>query len=136
MSTATKIDPRKYARLLVSALPVAIETEQENERMLARVSRLMEKGEENITVEELRFLKLMAILIQDFEERAYPLPEADPHDMLRFLMEQRNLRQRDLLPVFGSRSVASDVIGRKRGISRAQAKALGAFFHVSPEAFL
>ncbi|MBI3693471.1 MAG: transcriptional regulator, partial [Acidobacteria bacterium] len=58
-----------------------------------------------------------------------------PHEMLRFLMEQRRLRQRDLLHIFGSRSVASAVVN-ERGISKAQAKALGAYFHISPEVFL
>ena len=136
MRMSTRINPRKYARLLVTTLPMAIETEEENERMLALVARLMSKGEENLSSEELRLLKLLAILIEDYEARAYAVPEATPHQMLRFFMEQRGLRQRDLLPVFGSRSVASDVVNAKRGISKAQARALGVFFHVSPEVFL
>jgi HTH-type transcriptional regulator/antitoxin HigA len=60
----------------------------------------------------------------------------EPRKMLRFLMEQRDLRQVDLVPVFGSRSVASNVINGKRELSKAQIHKLAAFFHVSPEAFL
>ena len=136
MRAAATINPQKYGRLLATTLPVAIETEEENERMLAKVSQLMTKGEENLSPEERRLLKLMAILVEDFEERAYPTPEPTPREMLRFLMEQRHLRQRDLLHIFGSRSVASAVVNGKRGISKAQAKALGAYFHISPEVFL
>jgi HTH-type transcriptional regulator/antitoxin HigA len=51
-------------------------------------------------------------------------------------MEQRGLRQADLLPVFGSRSVASDVLAGKREPSKAHIRKLADFFHVSPELFL
>ncbi|MDT5268225.1 MAG: hypothetical protein QOH49_411 [Acidobacteriota bacterium] len=44
VSAKTRIDPKKYERLLSRALPRVIETEEENERMLAAVERLMAKG--------------------------------------------------------------------------------------------
>jgi len=51
-------------------------------------------------------------------------------------MEQNDLRQEDLVPVFGSRGRVSDVVNGKCAISKAQAKALGEFFKVSPELFI
>lgn len=51
-------------------------------------------------------------------------------------MEQRSLRQADLVPVFGSRSVASDVLNGKRDLSKTHIRGLADFFHVSPEVFL
>lgn len=137
MSTTTaEFDARKYGRLLARALPAAVRTEEENERMLAEVSRLMAKGEENLTPEESRLLELMAVLIEEFEREHYQVLEAAPHEMLRFFMEERGVRQRDLLPVFGSRGIASEVVNGKRAISKKQAKGLGEFFGVSPEVFL
>lgn len=56
--------------------------------------------------------------------------------MLRQLAEAREFRQTDLLPIFGSRGYASDVMNCKRGISKVKAKELDAFFRVSPEPFL
>ena len=56
--------------------------------------------------------------------------------MIRYLMEQRDLKQADLLPIFGARSVSSDVINGKREPSKAHIRALAAFFHISPAAFL
>src|SRR5438045_882971 len=82
-----RIDPKKYGRLLSRTLPMVIETEEENERMLAAVERLMAKGEENLTPEESRLFKLMVRLIEDFEERAYPISEAKPHEVLQHLIE-------------------------------------------------
>lgn len=135
-ATTERFDTRKYGRLLARATPAAIKTEEENERMLEEVSRLMAKGEGRITPEEARLLELMAILVEDFERRHYEVTEATPDEMLRFFMEERGVRQRDLLAVFGSRGVASEVVNGKRAISKRQAKALGGYFGVSPELFL
>ena len=51
-------------------------------------------------------------------------------------MEQNDLRQSDLLAIFGSRGYISDVVNGKRAISKAHAKALGKMFHVSPDLFI
>ena len=64
------------------------------------------------------------------------MPEVPPLQILQYLMEQRDLRQADLLPIFGSRSVTSEVINGKREFSKAHIRRLADFFHVSPEVFL
>ena len=52
------------------------------------------------------------------------------------LMEEHGLRQRDLLAVFGSRGIASEVVSGKRAISKAQAKKLAEVFHVTADLFV
>jgi len=116
-------------------MPVVIETEAENDRMLAEVEKLMVKGE-NISPEEDALLRLMATLIQDFEERFYQPEEATPLEILHHLMDARDLKQSDLLEVFGSKGIASEVINGKRNISKTQAKALANFFKVSADLFI
>jgi len=51
-------------------------------------------------------------------------------------MEQRGLKQADLVPVLGSRAQVSDLVNGKRGISKAQAKKLAEYFGVSAAIFL
>jgi len=131
-----KIDARKYGKLLARTLPQAIRTEKENERMLAEVDALMSKPEEKLTPEELALLELLFTLIERFVEEHYPIPEAPPHSIIQTLMQERGLRQRDLLPVLHSRGVTSEVVRGKRKPSKAQAKALAKFFSVSPELFI
>ncbi|HYJ85246.1 MAG TPA: hypothetical protein VEW46_04260 [Pyrinomonadaceae bacterium] len=65
-------DLTRYKRLLSKTMPVVIETAEENERMLAVVEKLMEKGE-NLTPEEEKLLRLFAMLIEDFEKQHYHL---------------------------------------------------------------
>jgi HTH-type transcriptional regulator/antitoxin HigA len=132
---ALVIDNKKYARVLAKVLPRVITTDEEHERMLAEVEKLMDKGERR-TAEEDAALDLMVRLVKDYEEEHHPLPDPSPHEMLAYLMEQRNLTQADLLPIFKSRGYVSDVINAKRGISKAHAKQLGEFFKVSANLFI
>ncbi len=135
IAPAREIDRQKYGKLLARALPSVIETEEENERLLAEVEVLIDKGDAR-SLEEDKLLELMTTLIEDFEERHYPIPEAPPYEVLQELMRARGLRQRDLLSIFGSDGIASEVVNGKRRISRAQAKTLAEFFHVPVDLFI
>ena len=134
-TTARRIDPVRYRRLLSRTMPVVIETEQENARMLAVVEKLMQKGEK-LSAEEEKLLKLLVRLIEDFEERFYRPSEATPLEVLQHLMEARGIKQSQLWEVFGSKGIASEVLNGKRGISKTHARALANYFHVPAELFI
>jgi HTH-type transcriptional regulator/antitoxin HigA len=51
-------------------------------------------------------------------------------------MEASDTRQADLVGIIGSSGVVSEVVNGKRSISKAQAKALGDYFKVSPSLFI
>ena len=129
------LDNKKYARVLAKLLPRIITSNQEHERLLAEVENLVDKGEHR-TAEEDAALELMVRLIQNYEEEHHPLPNPSPEEMLVYLMEQRGLKQADLLPIFKSRGYISDVINGKRAISKAHARQLAGFFKVSADLFI
>ncbi len=129
------MDCARYKRLLSRTMPVVIESEQENERMLTVVEKLMSKGE-NMSPEEEKLLKLFARLIEDFEQRYYHPKEAEPLEVLQHLMEARSVKPTHLWEVFGSKGIASEVLNGKRGISKTQARALANYFHVSADLFI
>jgi len=124
-----------YGKLLSSARPRVIKTEAENERALAELEALDTLGRP-LTTEEAELAELLTVLIQHFEDTRYPLGTATPLDALRDLMEARDLRQRDLIPIFGASSVVSDVLNGKRGISKAHARKLADFFHAPLTLFI
>jgi HTH-type transcriptional regulator / antitoxin HigA len=131
-----KLDLQKYARLVARATPVVIETKAEFQRADAEVGRLLRKGTKNLSLEENRLLMLLSRLIEDYEAQTFPAPTSAPHETLQFLMEQNDLRQADLVDIFGSRGRVSEAVNGIRAISKAQAKALGEFFKVSLELFI
>ena len=134
VATAT-INSTAYAKLLARALPRVITTVEENERIIAELEALDTKGRP-LTPEEENLADLMTLLVRQFEQSKYPLGHAEPLEALRVLMEDRGLRQRDLIPVFGSSSVASDVLNGKRSISKAHARKLAERFHVTASLFI
>ena len=136
MSATIAIDPKKYARLLSKALPAVIGDEAEYNRLLTQTRDLMERDEESLSAEEAKLLDLLIHLIDQYEDKNYPIDPVHPHAMLQHLMEARSLTHKDVWPLFGSKGVASEVLNGKRSVSKAQAKKLAAFFHVSADLFI
>jgi HTH-type transcriptional regulator / antitoxin HigA len=130
-----RIDPARYKRLLSQTMPVIIETDEENERMLKVIEKLMDKGE-GLSPEEEKLLKLLTRLVEDFEERYYHPRDATPLEVLQHLMESREVKQTHLWEVFGSKGIASEVLNGKRGISKTHARALADYFHVPADLFI
>src|SRR3954471_4135292 len=96
----TKLNEREYRRLLASVLPRVIHSEEENERYTAILEELLMRPKR--TAGEKRLIELLTLLIEDFEEKHYSLPAAGPLEILRHLMDANDLRQADLVDVFGS----------------------------------
>ncbi len=129
------LNKEEYTKLLADTLPRVINTETEHKRLLNEVDKLMDLGE-NLTAEQAEVVRLLVTLIKQYEDKHYQLQAATPHEILNELMLARGLKQKDLVEIFGSKGITSEVINGKRGISKTQAKALGKFFHVSPALFL
>jgi HTH-type transcriptional regulator/antitoxin HigA len=130
-----RFDERKYGRLLARTVPAVIRNDAECRRVEAEIANLLRKGE-RLTPEEERLLDLLSALVERYEDETEDFPDSPPHRILQFLMEQNDLQQVDLVKIFGSSGRVSEVVSGKRGISKAQAKALGEFFKVSPELFI
>ena len=134
MSTA-QLDERKYRELLDETLPVVIRTGEEHQRLLRAVAELMEKPEPAITEEEGRLLEMLSMLIEEYEDRVHPLPKAEPHKMLNYLLREKQLKPTDLWAVL-PKSRVSEILSGKRGISKAQARQLAEMLRVPVDLFL
>jgi HTH-type transcriptional regulator/antitoxin HigA len=124
----------EYASLLSNALPAVIRSEAENERYVAMLEELDRKGS-RMSAAERRMAELLTLLIEDFEEKHYALKAASPVDVLNELMLANNLKQKDLLDVFGTPSIVSEVLRGKRKLTTEHIRRLSRRFHVSPEVF-
>jgi HTH-type transcriptional regulator / antitoxin HigA len=124
----------EYAALLSSTLPVVIHSEAQNQRYLALLEELDGKGR-RLRAAERRMAQLLTLLIEDFEERHYALRASGPVDVLRELILANNLKQKDLLDVFGTPSIISEVLHGKRQLTTEHIRRLSRRFHVSPEVF-
>jgi HTH-type transcriptional regulator/antitoxin HigA len=133
-TTTTDLNEKTYAQLLGRTLPHVIRTDEECERLTTELMHLDER--EHPSREEMELAELLTVLIDEYEERRYPIRKASPQQTLKHLMDARNLTQKDLWKVFGSKGITSEVFHGKRGISKAQARKLADFFHVNIELFI
>jgi len=81
--------------------PEVIGGEQQNRLYIERLEKLTAK--KSVTPAEKKLVALLTVLIEEYEAKHDPVPEAEPTAIIRHLMEARNLRQKDLLDVFRHR---------------------------------
>jgi HTH-type transcriptional regulator/antitoxin HigA len=133
--TALATNIPAYGQLLQKTAPRIIRTEGENEHFTKLLEEITRKGDSATPAEE-QLAELLTLLIEEFEEKHYALPKAKPEQTLRVLMEANELRQKDLVNVFGAESTVSAVLHGKRKMTATHIKRLSKRFKVSPELFL
>lgn len=121
----------KYTLELSSPTPIT--SERQHQEYLSVLDKLA--NEENPTSKEEKYAAVLMTLIEAYEEAHHSIPDASPVDILRTLMDANNLRQKDLVPIFGSESIVSEVLHKKRGLNKTHIGKLSKRFHVSPAVF-
>ena len=125
---------QSYQNLLAETLPRTIETEAEYDRFLTLVEKLHVKKQKR-SPEESALYKLFVVLIEDYEERAYPMPVSPPHQILRHILESSGTTTADLVGLLGSQEIVDEIVAGQRTIDRTQAMLLGDRFQVSASLF-
>lgn len=125
-----------YHRVAAKRPPRAIHTEHEHRSWKRVLENLMARPEAEITAPEARYAETVALLIEAYEKRRYPLPEVSPAEVLAELMAAHNLKQKELVDIFGSEAAVSYAVQGKRNLTVDQIRGLAAKFHVSPAVFV
>ena len=112
--------------------PRIIKTGEEYRSYLAEVERLAVDDPE-VDSPEGRRLELLAKLVEDYEKECFVFETPDPVDAIVFRMEQQGLRQKDVAPYLGGKNRASEVLGRKRGLTLPMIRALHENLGIPPE---
>jgi HTH-type transcriptional regulator/antitoxin HigA len=74
-------------------------------------------------------------LLEGYEDEHQSVPDDAPIDVLRRLMDANDLRQKDLVPIFGSESIVSEVLHKRRELNKSHIEKLSKRFSVSPAVF-
>jgi HTH-type transcriptional regulator/antitoxin HigA len=122
-----------YGALLKETQPQVIHSDQQNQMFIQLLERL--SSLEKVTPAQEKLIELITVLVEEYEGKHYPVPDAGPLDIIRHLMEQHSLRQKDLVDIFGTESIVSDVLNGKRDLTKDHIAKLSARFHVSPSVF-
>ena len=124
-----------YEELMLDFLPRPIKTEAEFEAVQREVDRLLDKSE--LSPDEQDYLDLLGTLIMDYEERTEDETQYELRgvELIKGLMELHDLKQKDLVPIFKTKSIVSAVLNGKRQLTAEHINKLSAFFHLPHELF-
>ena len=98
-----------------------IRTEEDYQAALARLSDIFQAP---IGTPEGDERDVLADLIEHYEDVHYPIGLPTAIGAIEFVMDQRSMTRRDLIPLIGTASKVSEVLSRKRDITMAMARAL------------
>jgi len=113
----------------------AIRTDEQYHEYLEEVERIIARGSK-LTADDADRLEVLTILIEAFENGKYPVEPPDPIDAIIFRMEEKGLKQADLIPYFGTSSRVSEVLKRKRPLTVQMIRAVSVGLGISADTLL
>ena len=105
-----------------------IKSEEEYRKSLERLEQLFDAPEGTPESDE---ANILALLIDDYENKHYPIDAPDPIEAIKIRMEEMHLKQVDLAPVLGGRNRASEVLNKKRKLTVEMIRNLSAYLNLS-----
>ncbi|HVA98375.1 MAG TPA: transcriptional regulator, partial [Bacteroidia bacterium] len=80
--------------------------------------------------------KLLVLLIEDYESKHVPIPEPDPIEAIKFMMEQCQMNLTELSKLLGNKGNLSKVLNRKRKLSLEMIRNLSTYLHIPADVLI
>ena len=112
-----------------------IRTDEQYRAYLEEVQVLMAKNPSLYTADSDR-LEVLTVLLEAYENSKFPVEPPDPIDAIQFRMQEKGLKQADLVPYFGTSSRVSEVLNRKRPLTVQMIRALSLGLGISAETLI
>jgi HTH-type transcriptional regulator/antitoxin HigA len=96
-----------------------LKTEQEYKEACERIYSIINSTEDAIDPESKigEELALLSLLVEKYEQKHFPLEAPNPIEAIKFRMDQMNLKQADIAPLFGGKTRVSEVLNGKRPLT-------------------
>lgn len=124
----------KYFQLLQKFPPRTINNDEELDKTIAVIDNLLDR--KSLSPDELDYLNVLGTLVSDYEQKEEPFPDIYGVELLKVLIAERDLRQKDLVVVFKTESIVSDILSGKRQLTLRHIQELAQFFNLAPAIFL
>jgi HTH-type transcriptional regulator / antitoxin HigA len=124
----------KYLQLIQQFPPRTINNDRELEATVAVIDNLLDLP--FLSSEESDYLNVLGTLVFDYEKRIEPISDIYGVELLKVLITERRLIQKDLVPIFKTESIISEILNGKRQLTLRHIQELAQFFNLSPAVFL
>lgn len=126
-------EPSSYIELLKKFPPRPIKSETELLAVQEIIDTLLDSGE--MTPEKQDYINVLGILIHEYEEKYVSIPELRGVELLKALIDEFDLRQKDLVSIFKTESIVSAILSGQRKFTVEHIEKLADFFKTSPSVF-
>lgn len=109
--------------------------EAEYQEALKAIRPYFDREPDEGTAEAAHFDALM-LLIEEYEQRHYPLPRATPIEVLKAVMEANNYTRADLIEVIGSKSRVADLLNGRREMNLDQIRKISRAWRIPAGALI
>ncbi len=82
------------------------------------------------------YAETLTVLIDHYESENFPIKESSGIEVLKFLMTQNTLKQKDLVGIVGTKSTVSEILSGKRPLNLQHIKSLAEKFNIKPATFI
>ncbi|WP_445246312.1 helix-turn-helix domain-containing protein [Microcoleus sp. OTE_8_concoct_300] len=134
MTRGWKTPSSYYIEIITTFPPRPITCEAELIATQNRIDSIVSRS--NLTQDDRDYLNVLGTLVYDYEQKHEPMPVLKGMALLKALMVEDNIQEKDLVYIFESESWVSEVMNGKRELTAGQIHKLAKFFHLSPVAFL
>nr|WP_314896170.1 helix-turn-helix domain-containing protein [uncultured Flavobacterium sp.] len=110
-----------------------IKTEEEHKIACLRAMEIFHAEPDTPEDDE---LGVLLVLIKDFEDKKYLMPELDALEVIKIKMQEMGLKNKDLEPLIGTKGHVSAILSGKREITLKMAQKLKNYFKIPAEVFL
>jgi HTH-type transcriptional regulator/antitoxin HigA len=107
-----------------------IKTEEDYENALKRLDKIFDAEPGTKEGDE---LEILALIIEDYEDKNYPISPPDPIEAIKFRMDQMGMKQSDLAEIIGHKSRASEILNKKRKLTLKMIRRLNKKLNISTE---
>ena len=110
-----------------------LKTEEDYNKASIRLMELFHAKPNTLESDE---LDLLLVLVKDFDDKHYHLPELDALEVIKYKMDEMGIKAKDLETIIGSKGHVSAILSGKREITLKMAQRLKNFFGIPAEVFL
>jgi HTH-type transcriptional regulator / antitoxin HigA len=126
-------DSPTYIELLTAFPPRPIKSTVELDAVQTVIDRLLDTSQRSLAQQD--YLNVLGMLVHDYETQHVPIPDIYGVELLKVLIADRGLKQKDLVPIFKTESIVSAVLSGQRNLTVEHIEKLAKFFHISPTVF-
>jgi len=123
----------QYIQLLQKFPPRPIINEADLEATQNIIDQLLDQAQLSQAEED--YLNVLGTLVYEYEQSQEPIPDIYGIELLKVLIKERNLQQKDLVSIFKTESIISDILHEKRQLTVRHIQELAQFFNLSPAVF-